>query len=69
MAASGIMDERGLIAATMLGAHRVCNGHPIFGVIRSDNQKRLPERDPQADDGGLSTVRSTVYGYARAFKE
>jgi nitronate monooxygenase len=65
MAAGGIMDGRGLAAARMLGAHGVVMGTRFLASMESTIAKGYQKEILQASDGGLSTVRSTVYDHAR----
>ncbi|KAF7133920.1 hypothetical protein CNMCM5793_005386 [Aspergillus hiratsukae] len=65
MAAGGIVDGRGLAAALALGAVGAAMGTRFLASTEANIAHGYQEEILRASDGGLNTVRSTVYDRVR----
>lgn len=65
IAAGGIMDGRGVAAALMLGASGVCMGTRFLASPEAEISLGYKKAIVKAEDGGVNTVRTTVYDRLR----
>ncbi|KAK9242114.1 hypothetical protein V1506DRAFT_548544 [Lipomyces tetrasporus] len=65
IAAGGIVDGRGLAAAQVLGASGVAMGTRFLAAKESSIAKGYQDEILRSNDGGVNTVRSTVYDRVR----
>lgn len=65
IATGGIMDGRGIAAAVMLGAEGVCMGTRFLVSEEAAITKGYKDAVIEAQDGGVTTVRSKVYDNLR----
>lgn len=65
LAAGGIVDGRGMAAALALGASGVAMGTRFLASDEANVARGYRDEILRAEDGGVSTVRSTVYDSVR----
>jgi nitronate monooxygenase len=65
VAAGGIMDARGVAAALMLGASGVCMGTRFLASPEAEISPGYKKAVVDANDGGINTVRTTLYDRLR----
>lgn len=64
-AAGGIIDGRGVAAASMLGADAFVMGSRFLASIEANIAKGYQAEVLRATEGGVNTIRSTIYDHAR----
>ncbi|PGH05867.1 hypothetical protein AJ79_06709 [Helicocarpus griseus UAMH5409] len=69
VAAGGIVDGRGVAAALCLGAEGVVMGTRFLACSDAKISKGYRDEVLRVDDGGVSTVRTTVYDVVRGYNE
>jgi len=65
IAAGGIMDGRGVAASLMLGSSGVCMGTRFLASHEAEISRGYQQAVLDASDGGISTVRTSVYDVMR----
>jgi len=65
LAAGGIMDSRGAVAALALGAHGIVLGTRLIATPESEAHEKFKELLVNTSDGGQHTVRTRVYDEVR----
>ncbi|PWY95966.1 inosine monophosphate dehydrogenase [Aspergillus sclerotioniger CBS 115572] len=68
VAAGGLVDGRGVAAALVLGAEAVVMGTRFLASSEAGIQRGYQEAILEASDGGVCTIRSTVYDRVRGFR-
>ncbi|KAJ4182443.1 hypothetical protein NW767_013861, partial [Fusarium falciforme] len=65
VAAGGLVDGRGIVAALMLGAEGVAMGTRFLASFESEITKEYQKAVVDTQDGGRSTIRSPIFDKAR----
>jgi nitronate monooxygenase len=65
VAAGGIIDGRGVAAAHALGAQGYVMGSRFLAAIEANIAKGYQAEILRVSDGGINTIRSTIYDHAR----